>query len=922
VDAHDVQTILDLCDPATVKRFSSINVATAFSKMAKRAKLHGGQRSPLGDHPAFLALCRRAIELLELGEFPHRPVCNSAHALATLQHRALVTVVDGNGKRVDGNSGVRIRHPAVELWRALYAAMPRVRLDERSGGDTDAMRRVVGGTDARARPFTPNAKPDSNSGEGFGGSVRTSARQSTMFLYASALAKDPPCASIMRGIWRELRVDETRVASHHVSNIVWACATLGLDPGSEGWGIVERRVPEAFKVCGSIGSDADSGKDPGTSLSLGGFNSQNVANTWWGFAKLRRAPSDASVRALSRALVIVSESGFKPQELANAMWSRAFLKTTRGVAIEPEVQRAFDAAVLNAREGTVRGRAGRETRHGPPGFKSQELSQVFWHYATADVAPPERVWKALDEAARVTARAQSPMDVSLTLWACATLGTPPSPRTWAALERRFQGLVDRGRVGSDPGGTASLGVRARLENAPDASRLGHVAVEWQQVSNIIWAYAKLRTMPDAKTLRAVHAAFDRLASSQPESMTPQDASMLLWGHVTLGLLPPARSTRTAFFEALERRVSVFKPDELTNAIWCVAVAKALFGGLEGEDPPRADVNGRELTRTNLSILDRAYYKMWDRLATLEKHDFATTDGVLIAHHAAVVHNELLLGNTARASNARSKGSESPGTCATANPEDGCLPSLRRSLVDAARDAWRVQNRRNRSEDRSMSSSQRRVGGILRRAGYAFESEKEIDAGFGLFPATQTVDFYLPDSGLVVEYDGPHHYHEIAGDPRRERFHGLGEAARERNAIRLSYPNGIDPGVIRNVNTRLRDALFAKNAIEVVALPWWEMRGVKHADQEKWLVERIAAAANRVRAEAKPSGGSARTESRNALIARWLEASPVSSRAKLQRAWCREEDADENRWRAVLAAARKDATRVRARLREEIEALAE
>ena len=51
VDAPDVQTILDLCDPATVARFSSVNVATALSaaKRARRpaAETRGPERAPV-----------------------------------------------------------------------------------------------------------------------------------------------------------------------------------------------------------------------------------------------------------------------------------------------------------------------------------------------------------------------------------------------------------------------------------------------------------------------------------------------------------------------------------------------------------------------------------------------------------------------------------------------------------------------------------------------------------------------------------------------------------------------------------------------------------------------------------------------------------------------------------------------------------
>ena len=63
------------------------------------------------------------------------------------------------------------------------------------------------------------------------------------------------------------------------------------------------------------------------------------------------------------------------------------------------------------------------------------------------------------------------------------------------------------------------------------------------MANLVWSYAKLRTMPDAATLGAIRDAAARLALEKPTEMTPQDASMLLWGHVTLGTLVAPQRVR-------------------------------------------------------------------------------------------------------------------------------------------------------------------------------------------------------------------------------------------------------------------------------------------------------------------------------------------------------------------------------------------
>jgi hypothetical protein len=134
----------------------------------------------------------------------------------------------------------------------------------------------------------------------------------------------------------------SRASARTTSQTWWALGTLGLDPGPEGWGIVDRRVPLAFRA-----------EDP-----PGAFNAQNVANTWWGFAKLRRAPRGDGAAALSRATVAVSDA-FKPQELANAMWARAHLASACGLRVEPSVRAAFDEDAETSRRGGKRFRVRR-----------------------------------------------------------------------------------------------------------------------------------------------------------------------------------------------------------------------------------------------------------------------------------------------------------------------------------------------------------------------------------------------------------------------------------------------------------------------------------------------------------------------------------------------------------------------------------
>jgi hypothetical protein len=567
---------------------------------------------------------------------------------------------------------------------------------------------------------------------------------------------------------------------------------------------------------------------------------------------------------------------------------------------------------------------------------------LFWQNSKG-VSPPQKLWLEMDSAARRLAPFQSPMDVSLVLWACATLDLKPSLETWLAMERRLADLVKRGFVGSGPGGVPSERLvrkegddvgrtrdttlprssQSQRYTQPQQKRSGDSVLEWQQVSNLVWSYAKLRVFPNRGTKNALDDAFHRLAHEKPESITSQDTSMLLWGYVTLGFMPGVgddnvRNFRT-LFDAVDRHANVFKPDELTNALWCLAVWRAVEGSASAPFP-------------------KSYNAMWQRLAVLESTDFSTSDGVLIAHHAATVHNELLTGVDE-------------------------LPVMKQSLIIAAETAWKTQSTQH-SDPSNVSGSQGRVGAVLSKIGFKYQSELELFGGRGFFQASQTVDFFLPDWNVVVEYDGPHHFYDVVSDPKRARFHngGLVDAfALNAHTNYLDHaftPNAhttnIDPGVTKNVNTRLRDLFLAKkeNVQKVVSLPWWEMRLVKHGEQEKWLEGKVGKAIDEVKASREGKGVEAirgvndvairevndvatekgvdssfasGSENPNAgnkqsLCRRWIDACSVSQRIKLEVELLGADD--DARWRVVRAAAGRDTTKVRAALRGEIETAGE
>ena len=198
--------------------------------------------------------------------------------------------------------------------------------------------------------------------------------------------------------------------------------------------------------------------------------------------------------------------------------------------------------------------------------------------------------------------------------------------------------------------------------------------------------------------------------------------------------------------------------------------------------------------------------------------------------------------------------------------------------------------------------------------------------------------------VVVEYDGPHHFYESAADPRRERFfRETRETLSPLSPVsRSATRNGADanrdvvdatredPGATRNVNTRLRDALlFKKRGVRaVVTVPWYAMRGVKHADQlsGSWRESRRRASRESVprrnakRPKPPKRNGRNRRNRRSARNGAKLakRSSRAGSRRRLRRRARLERaaagKARDARWDAVIAAARKDKTKVRTVLR--------
>ena len=127
-----------------------------------------------------------------------------------------------------------------------------------------------------------------------------------------------------------------------------------------------------------------------------------------------------------------------------------------------------------------------------------------------------------------------------------------------------------------------------------------------------------------------------------------------------------------------------------------------------------------------------------------------------------------------------------------------------------RDAWirKVQN------DVTISRSHRDLARVFDELGVTHEVERVTDDGYF------SMDIYLPEHDVCVEFDGPTHYYNNMHDENLPSF-----------SLRR------DISTWRNAKTELRDLLLAKRCAKVVAVPWFEFAKVKSSPEKRRLYVR-------------------------------------------------------------------------------------
>jgi hypothetical protein len=254
------------------------------------------------------------------------------------------------------------------------------------------------------------------------------------------------------------------------------------------------------------------------------------------------------------------------------------------------------------------------------------------------------------------------------------------------------------------------------------------------------AYASCKRMPEEKTWLAFDAAVARVA----RSLTPQGVANTLRAYAVLGKEPGDEAW--AALDAAAAR-SVRGGIDVSTTVWAYAMLHTSRG----------------------VALPACYPALWDAIRGMESRDFGET-GLLQLFHAHLMHQYF----------------PPPGAVKLAYPD---------WLLVESRDVW---TRQLPDHDLThMSKPHRKLARIIHGLGFRSEVERVTENG------SFSMDIYLPDHDVAVEFDGPSHYYTNYLDDFRWHDH-----------TPTTPPQ-------KTARTDLRDMILGKQCAKVLTVPFYE-----------------------------------------------------------------------------------------------------
>ena len=245
----------------------------------------------------------------------------------------------------------------------------------------------------------------------------------------------------------------------------------------------------------------------------------------------------------------------------------------------------------------------------------------------------------------------------------------------------------------------------------------------------------------ATALAALEAAVVQVGPS----MDAQNVANTAWSFATLGLMPGAKAG-AALEAAVVRAGPGMSEREVRNTLWSFVTLAATRG----------------------VPLPACYPSLWRAACGLDVGSLKDV-GLRMLFHVHMVHTELVSGDVRK---------------------EVTFPSW---IMREARDAWMRDIRDNVTVTRSHEE----IATILSELGVRYEMESLSDGG------CFSVDVFLPDNDVAIEFDGPQHF---------IIFSDGGERVAPGDASRTST---------RTPSTVLRDMFLKRRYRTILSVPWFE-----------------------------------------------------------------------------------------------------
>lgn len=488
---------------------------------------------------------------------------------------------------------------------------------------------------------------------------------------------------------------------------------------------------------------------------------QEVAMTLWAFGKLAVLPEDDTWEAMNAAVARVAPN-MVSQSVTSAMWAFA----TLGRMPEHDAWVALDAAAARV----------------APAMNAQELSMLLWTYGALEVSPSPETWHAMDVATIRVAPHMTPQGVSNTMWGYVKLEKRMDEEVWAALVA----AAEREAPKMNPQEMSiTLYTYAKLDKYPSPeawivydrkAAMQARSMNVLDLTFLLWAYTKMLRIPSDKTWHAVDSALVRLS----DTINPQGVTQALYSYAVLGRVP-RRETLAALNDAfgrMEGRMELSSRDAACF-VWGYAVLHTLWGV---EYPP-------------------CHAAVWDSIRTsMDRRDF--TDEAL----GMLFHTHLIRTCLPSPTSSSSSSSSTPTSGHLANV---AYPDW---LMEDGRNAWMRNVLRT-----STSNSHLQLANIIGRLGFRHETERLTEDGYF------SMDIYLQDYDVAIEFDGPLHYYSNYMDEHGPSYFYSNGASSRSGRTRLS-----SAPLIQRTKTELRNLLLAQRCAKVVTVPFTDFRREREA----------------------------------------------------------------------------------------------